>query len=101
MLSCSSDAASAMSSDSQYKKLFRSVTAKCTALTIAVHVSSKSAEIAQDLLNRKIPKPNSTRWNSEYDCFKRIYEVRDKVGVVIERLKLPKLMDHEMDFLGE
>ena len=100
-LIASTDAAKALNSSNQYKKLYRSVSAKCTALSNAVHVSSKNAEIAQELLHCTIPKPNTTRWNSEFDCLKRVYEVRDRINTVMERLKLPKLVDVEVEFLGE
>jgi hypothetical protein len=64
-------------------------------------MSSKNSEAAKDILSKTIPKPNSTRWNSEYDSFKCIYEMRDKVNVLMERLKLPRLVDLELDFLAE
>jgi len=98
-LIASTDAAKALTSNNQYKKLYRSVSGKCTALSNAVHVSSKNAEMAQELLHCTIPKPNTTRWNSEFDCLQRIYEVRDRINTVMERLKLPKLV--ELAFLGE
>ena len=97
----SCDAEKAVAGDGQYKKLYRSVAAKCVALSNAVHMSSKNSEAAKDILSKTIPKPNSTRWNSEYDSFKCIYEMRDKVNVLMERLKLPRLVDLELDFLAE
>ena len=40
-------------------------------------------------------------WNSEFDPYKVIYELRDKVNIVMEKLQLPKFMPTEFDFLDE
>jgi len=53
-------------------------------------------------LARTIPKPNSTRWNSEFDSsYCVIYDVRDKVNVVMEHLQLSKFSSQDFSFLGE
>ncbi len=88
--------------DIAYKRLYRAVTAKCTALSKAVHRSPKNAEIIQEICGRTIPKANTTRWNSEYDSLKTINNFgSNKTNSVMERLKLPKLQDVELQFLSE
>lgn len=95
------DAEKSLVGNQQFKKLYRSVSAKCVALSNAVHTSSKNAETSLDVIGKAIPKPNCTRWNSTYDSFCSIYDVRDKINVLLERLKLPKFVDLELEFLGE
>jgi len=46
-------------------------------------MSSKDAEIAADVLGKRVLKSNITRWISEYDCFNGIYPLRDKVNIVM------------------
>ncbi len=109
-LSCSAHSLNLLTSrDSQaaltnhvYKTVYRSINAKCSALSNAVHRSSKSAEICYDVLKRTIPKPNTTRWNSEYDCMETIHKMGIvKINTVLEKLKLPKFKPDEFEFLGE
>ncbi len=87
--------------DSSYKTLYRSTTAKCTALTNAIHRSSQASEDAQEIIGRTIPKPNSTRWNSQYDSLETISKVSANVNRLMEKLKLPKFKSNELEFLAE
>lgn len=100
-LLASKDADAAIANDAEYKKLYRSVTAKCTSLSNSVHRSCKSAESAQEILGRTIPKPNSTRWNSEFDCLRTINDLKDNINQLMEEIKLPQFKPEEFDFLSE
>ena len=100
-LLASADASKALQDDAMYKRMYRTLTGKCSALSNAAHQSSKAAEAVFDVLGRTVPKPNATRWNSEYDSYRMIYDVKDKVNVVMERLHLPKFTSQDLAFLGE
>ena len=81
--------------------MYRSIAGKCSSLSNAAHQSSKAAEAVLDILGRTIPKPNSTRWNSEFDSYSTIYNMKDKINNVMERLQLPKFSNQDFTFLGE
>jgi len=67
----------------------------------ASHQSSTASEAVHDVLARTIPTPNSTRWNSDFDSYCVIYDVTDKVNVVMGCLQLPKFSSQDFAFLGE
>lgn len=87
--------------DAAYKRLYRAVASKCTSLSNASHQSSKAAEAVFEILGRTIPKPNTTRWNSEYDSYSTILDLKDKINIVMQRLQLPKFSAQEFTFLSE
>lgn len=65
-LLASADANKALTCDAAYKRIYRSMSGKCTSLSNTSHQSSKASEVVHDELARTIPKPNSTRWNLEF-----------------------------------
>ena len=100
-LLATTDANEALKGDAAYKRLYRAVASKCTSLSNASHQSSKAAEAVFEILGRTIPKPNTTRWNSEYDCYCTIHDLKEKINIVMERLQLPKFSIQEFAFLSE
>ena len=100
-LLATTDASKALQHDAVYKRLYRSVAGKCTSLSNAAHQSSKAAETLLEVLGKTIPKPNSTRWNSEFDSYCVIYQLRDKINIAMERVQLPKFSNQELSFLAE
>jgi len=100
-LLATTDASKAIEHDAVYKRLYRSVAGKCTSLSNAAHQSSKAAETLFEVLGKTIPKPNSTRWNSEFDSYCVIYELREKINIAMERVHLPKFSNQELSFLAE
>uniref|UniRef100_A0A3Q2CSW0 BED-type domain-containing protein n=1 Tax=Cyprinodon variegatus TaxID=28743 RepID=A0A3Q2CSW0_CYPVA len=57
------------------KALYRSATAKCTALWNKASRSTVPAETVEDVVAKKLIVPCSTRWNSFYDALARICEI--------------------------
>ena len=51
--------------------------------------------------SNSIIRPIATRWNSQFDAIRRLIELRDKLGLVCDELKLPKIQINEMEFLQE
>ena len=87
--------------NSAYKSLYRSTTAKCTSITNAVHRSSLASETAHEVIDRTIPKPNDIRWNGQFDSYQTISKVSANVNKLMEKLKLPKFKESELEFLAE
>ena len=87
--------------NSAYKSLYRSTTAKCTSITNAVHRSSLASETAHEVIGRTIPKPNDIRWNGQFDSYQTISKVSANVNKLMEKLKLPKFKESELEFLAE
>ena len=100
-LLATTDANKALTSDGLYKRMYRTVASKCTSLSNASHQSSKAAETVFEILSRTNPKPNTTRWNSEYDCYSVILDLKEKINIVMERLQLPKFSLQDFSFLAE
>ena len=86
---------------SAYKSLYRNTTAKCTSITNAVHRSSLASKTAHEVIGRTIPKPNDTRWNGQFDSYQTISKVSANVNKLMEKLKLPKFKESELEFLAE
>ncbi|XP_077081435.1 uncharacterized protein LOC143735224 [Siphateles boraxobius] len=57
------------------KALYRSATAKCTALWNKASRSTVAAETVEDVVAKKLIVPCSTRWNSFYDALARICKI--------------------------
>lgn len=57
------------------KAVYRSATAKCTALWNKASRSTVAAETVEDVVAKKLMVPCSTRWNSFYDALARICEI--------------------------
>ncbi|XP_033028623.1 deoxyribonuclease-1-like 1 isoform X1 [Lacerta agilis] len=93
-------ASRALATNPPYRHLFQSVASKCCALRNVSQDSLKNAELVNYALGKSLPKPASV-WNSEFDSFCRIYDMRGTVNLIMACLQLPKFTNLELEFLGE
>lgn len=81
-------------SDPQFKKLYRSSTAKATAIWNKSSRSVQTAESIMDICKQALVKPNQTRWNSWYMAIQRLAKINKEdpraLALLCERIKLPR-----------
>ncbi|KAF7705749.1 hypothetical protein HF521_021035, partial [Silurus meridionalis] len=84
------------------KGIYRSATAKCTALWSKASRSTLASELDGDLVGKKLLVPCSTRWNSFYDAVVRIVEIpMADLSTISNRLELKCIGEREFQFLRE
>uniref|UniRef100_A0A667WTV6 HAT C-terminal dimerisation domain-containing protein n=1 Tax=Myripristis murdjan TaxID=586833 RepID=A0A667WTV6_9TELE len=84
------------------KALYRSSTAKCTALWNKTSKSTLAAEVVSEVVTKKLLVPCTTRWNSFYDAVARIVEIpMTDLSAISDRLQLKSISDRELHFLKE
>ncbi|XDV11620.1 hypothetical protein PO909_000509 [Leuciscus waleckii] len=84
------------------KGIYRSATAKCTALWSKASRSTLASELVGDLVGKKLLVPFSTRWNSFYDAVARIVEIpMTDLSTISNRLELKCIGEREFQFLRE
>ncbi|KAF3840272.1 hypothetical protein F7725_018989 [Dissostichus mawsoni] len=84
------------------KGIYRSSTAKCTALWNKASRSTVASEIVSDVVTKKLLVPCTTRWNSFYDAVARIVEIpMTDLSAISDRLQLKSISDRELHFLKE
>ncbi|CAH1111110.1 unnamed protein product [Psylliodes chrysocephalus] len=64
-------------------------------------VRPKSAEIIQEELRHKLKVPGVTKWTSTYDTVVQMVSVKDKLGVLCDKIVIPVFKEHEISFLEE
>uniref|UniRef100_A0A3P9JNS2 Endonuclease/exonuclease/phosphatase domain-containing protein n=1 Tax=Oryzias latipes TaxID=8090 RepID=A0A3P9JNS2_ORYLA len=70
-----SDVEKYLTSSPTTKSVYRVTIAKCTALWTKASRSTVAAEQVQEVSQRKLLVPSSTRWNSFYDAVSRVAEI--------------------------
>ncbi|XDV11629.1 hypothetical protein PO909_000517, partial [Leuciscus waleckii] len=84
------------------KGIYRTATAKCTALWSKASRSTLASELVGDLVGKKLLVPFSTRWNSFYDAVARIVEIpMTDLSTISNRLELKCIGEREFQFLRE
>lgn len=87
--------------DISYKKMYRTIFGKLTALWNLTHRSTSASDEVETICNMKLNVPCPTRWNSLYDSINRVLLLKDHLAAICEKLQKPKLKNAEMDFLSE
>ncbi|KAF7198979.1 putative LOC107373015-like protein, partial [Nothobranchius furzeri] len=101
LISCS-DVDKWLLSNPTTKNIYRSATAKCTALWSKASRSTLASEIVGDTVGKKLLVPCSTRWNSFYDAVARIIEMpTSDLNTISDRLELKCFSEKELQFLKE
>lgn len=84
------------------KAVYRSSTAKCTALWNKASRSTVAAETVDKVISRKLLVPCSTRWNSFYDALARISDIPIvELNTISSRFTLPAITEREHLFIKE
>ena len=97
-----SDVDKYLSSNAESKAVYRSSTAKCTALWTKSSRSALASETVEEVSKRKLLVPASTRWNSFFDAVKRIAEIPiNELNTLCTKLGVPCFKDKEYQFLHE
>ncbi len=82
-------------SNSQFKKLYRSATAKAQAIWNKSSRSVQVAEAVLEICKQALVKPNQTRWNSWYMAIQRLVKInKDEpraLAILCERIDLPRI----------
>ena len=102
-LLATTDAKHALEKDLNFRRALLNVRAKCQSVWNSLSHSSKNNDLVMDVFEKKLIRPNATRWNSEYDALKRILECQQagKLTTVCDVLKKPRFKQNEIDFLIE
>uniref|UniRef100_A0A3B1K3A6 HAT C-terminal dimerisation domain-containing protein n=1 Tax=Astyanax mexicanus TaxID=7994 RepID=A0A3B1K3A6_ASTMX len=84
------------------KAVYRSATAKCTALWNKASRSTVAAETVEDVVAKKLIVPCSTRWNSFYDALARICEISIvDLNTISSKFGSKAITEKEHQFLKE
>uniref|UniRef100_A0A8C1Z2W8 BED-type domain-containing protein n=1 Tax=Cyprinus carpio TaxID=7962 RepID=A0A8C1Z2W8_CYPCA len=101
LISCS-DVDKWLLSNPGTKGIYRSATAKCTALWSKASRSTLASELVGDLVGKKLLVLCSTRWNSFYDAVARIVEIpMTDLSTISNCLELKCIGEREFQFLRE
>ena len=87
-------------SNSPFKKLYRSATAKAQAIWNKSSRSVQVAEAVLEICKQALVKPNQTRWNSWYMAIQRLVKInKDEsraLATLCERIDFPRLVFCEL-----
>uniref|UniRef100_A0AAZ1X2X1 BED-type domain-containing protein n=1 Tax=Oreochromis aureus TaxID=47969 RepID=A0AAZ1X2X1_OREAU len=99
---CTHDVEKHLTTNAESRAVYRSSTAKCTALWTKSSRSTLASETVEEISKRKLLIPTSTRWNSCFDAVKRIAEIpMGELNTVCTKLGLKCFKDQEYQFLHE
>uniref|UniRef100_A0A669BQA6 BED-type domain-containing protein n=1 Tax=Oreochromis niloticus TaxID=8128 RepID=A0A669BQA6_ORENI len=99
---CTRDVEKHLTTNAESRAVYRSSTAKCTALWTKSSRSTLASETVEEISKRKLLIPTSTRWNSFFDAVKRIAEIpMGELNTVCTKLGLKCFKDQEYQFLHE
>ncbi|KAI4890782.1 hypothetical protein NFI96_007797, partial [Prochilodus magdalenae] len=98
----SNDVEKWLPTNSESRVVYRSVTAKSSALWTKTSRSSIASELVEDVIKRKLIVPTATRWNSFYDALYRITEIPiTELNTIFSQLGLKCITEKEYQFLRE
>uniref|UniRef100_A0A8C5GLY2 HAT C-terminal dimerisation domain-containing protein n=1 Tax=Gouania willdenowi TaxID=441366 RepID=A0A8C5GLY2_GOUWI len=101
LISCS-DVNKWLLSRPDIKAVYRSATSKCTALWNKASRSTVAAEIVDEVLERKLFVPCTTRWNSFYDAVAPVCEFPiAELNTISYNFGVKAITDREYQFLRE
>ncbi|XP_049428832.1 uncharacterized protein LOC125886567 [Epinephelus fuscoguttatus] len=101
LISCS-DVDKWLLSRPEAKAVYRSATAKCTALWNRASRSAVSAETVDDVLAKKLLVPCTTRWNSFHDAVAQILQfLLTELNTISYKFGLKAMTEREYQFLRE
>ncbi|XP_073694418.1 uncharacterized protein [Garra rufa] len=84
------------------KTIYRSATAKCSALWTKASRSTVAAELVQSLCGKKLVVPTVTRWNSFHNAVARITEISiPQLTTLCSQLGVRAFSEREYKFLVE
>ncbi|CAM4537339.1 unnamed protein product [Leuciscus chuanchicus] len=84
------------------KTIYRSATAKCSALWTKASRSTVAAELVESLCGKKLMVPTVTRWNSFHNAVARITEIsRPQLTTLCSHLGVRAFSEREYKFLVE
>uniref|UniRef100_A0A671KDJ4 HAT C-terminal dimerisation domain-containing protein n=1 Tax=Sinocyclocheilus anshuiensis TaxID=1608454 RepID=A0A671KDJ4_9TELE len=91
-----------LASNPESRAVYRSSTAKCSALWTKASRSTVASECLEKISERKLIVPSVTRWNSFYDAYVRIVEMPlTDINNLCTQLQIKCMNDREYQFLKE
>uniref|UniRef100_A0A3P9H755 HAT C-terminal dimerisation domain-containing protein n=1 Tax=Oryzias latipes TaxID=8090 RepID=A0A3P9H755_ORYLA len=97
-----SDVEKYLTSSPATKSVYRVTIAKCTALWTKASRSTVAAEQVQEVSQRKLLVPSSTRWNSFYDAVSRVAEIpMNELNNLCNKLGIKCFNEKEYQFMHE
>uniref|UniRef100_A0A3P9J0K6 HAT C-terminal dimerisation domain-containing protein n=1 Tax=Oryzias latipes TaxID=8090 RepID=A0A3P9J0K6_ORYLA len=95
-----SDVEKYLTSSPTTKSVYRVTIAKCTALWTKASRSTVAAEQVQEVSQRKLLVPSSTRWNSFYDAVSRVAEIpMNELNNLCNKLGIKCFNEKEYQFM--
>uniref|UniRef100_A0A3Q3FTC3 BED-type domain-containing protein n=1 Tax=Labrus bergylta TaxID=56723 RepID=A0A3Q3FTC3_9LABR len=89
-------------SNPESRAVYRSATAKCSALWTKARRSTVASECLEEVSDRKLIVPTVTRWNSFYNAYARITEMPlTDINSLCTQLQIKCMNDREYQFLKE
>ncbi|KAK1884417.1 Transposable element Hobo transposase [Dissostichus eleginoides] len=91
-----------LSSNVESRAVYRSATAKCSALWTKASRSTVASEFLEEVSGRKLIVPTVTRWNSYFDAYSRITEMPlTDINNICTQFQMKCMNDREYQFLKE
>ncbi|KAF6211196.1 hypothetical protein GE061_014311 [Apolygus lucorum] len=102
-LTSTSDVLKTINSNPTMKELHKTSLEKCNVLWKKAN-RPKSAEVMEMMMKKSLSRPNDTGWNSLYDAFNQILQIRASMEELVQKLNLPErdiLSDEEYSYIEE
>ncbi|KAK1899813.1 putative AC9 transposase [Dissostichus eleginoides] len=91
-----------LSSNVESRAVYRSATAKCSAMWTKASRSTVASEFLEEVSGRKLIVPTVTRWNSYFDAYSRITEMPlTDINNICTQFQMKCMNDREYQFLKE